>query len=449
MEKGTGSGGGDTLIIHAGQIQFGQDLLIDDPTNGEDPRNESSLYSELDGVGNNTPRTVMLQLRGPPKLQPSQFKGGGAFAAHADLFLTTTDTFGASVSNGDVQFTRPVEDGKMLDPDLWFLSDAAAERSSNGPSQMNRMAYQANVVLDHPPLSTTSRPQDPIMHNKDFVRDLSTSREDQIASPKTLNIAIEDGVQSFPLPVTNERANRLIIFTGTAICGIPADGDGEPTRGVVRVRLNFTMPDSVQFVGSATVAAVASIHGEDDEDSSFGVDSAQTIVGSTDGNSIGPPSDGSVLPEKELYLIIDAGVIGAHAVLNKIAYQANVLVRDTNPDLESISVGKDGFFGPLYTATNLGIVWDYQLRFTGPIVQDFESVIVSSSNPSRFPMASGPGLAQSTLVEVSQHRQDSLPIPAAPITEGTDDSATITAFFTRRDGGVTARKATVQLISPR
>jgi hypothetical protein len=208
------------------------------------------------------------------------------------------------------------------------------------------------------------------------------------------------------------------------------------------------MPDSVQFIGSATVAAIASIHGEDDEDSSFGVDSAQTIVGSTDNGTIGPPSDGTSLPDGELYLIIDAGVIGADAVLNKIAYQANVLVRDTNPDLESILVGTDGFFGPVYTATKTGVVWDYQLRFTGPIVRDFEAVVVSSSNPSRFPMASGPGLAQSTLVEISKPRQDSLPIPAAPITEGINDSAIITASFTRRDGGVTVRKATVQLTPP-
>jgi|SRR5215471_2684567 len=51
----------DTVMMFGGLIRYGQD----NDSAGEDLRNESSDYSELDGVGNNSPRTVMLQLRGP------------------------------------------------------------------------------------------------------------------------------------------------------------------------------------------------------------------------------------------------------------------------------------------------------------------------------------------------------------------------------------------------
>jgi hypothetical protein len=92
---------GDTLMIFSGLIRFGQD----GDSKGEDPRNESSLYSEVDGVGTNSPRTVMLQLRGPA-LTDSQFVGSNALAALADVFLTTSDTFGAATDT-DAALLKP------------------------------------------------------------------------------------------------------------------------------------------------------------------------------------------------------------------------------------------------------------------------------------------------------------------------------------------------------
>jgi hypothetical protein len=436
---------GKTFMIHAGQIRFGQDA--DGPDGfGEDPTNEPDPDTELDGIGSNSPRTVGLQLRGPVNLSPSQFEAAGAFAAHSDLFVTTSNTFGATVERSAVRLMQPDASGKQLDSDLWLLANVFIERETNGSSQINRMAYQACVVLDDPPAPfKTSRKQESIMHSTDFVTDLDTSRGDQVSAPALLNIGIQDGVQSFPLPKTDESANRLLIFTGTAICPVGGDGDGEPTRGVVRVRLNFKLPDSVRFVGSATVAALASIHGEDDEDSTFAVDSAQTIVGPSDQNTIPPPANGSTLPENELYLIVDAAVIGADAILNRISYQANVLVRDTNPDLEAILVGPHGAT-PVDTSVSVqqGREWDYRLKFTGPIVADFEAVVVSTSNPTNVPIASGPGLAGSTLVEIPKPQQFSGNIAAPKVALG--GSATITASFTRRDGGVTVRTATVAII---
>ncbi len=136
------SSGGNTLFICSGYIRFGQD----NDSEGEDKRNEESLYSELDGEGNNSPRTVLLQLRGPV-LSDSQFIGGGASVALADVYLTTTNTFGAATNNGAVVLTQPVEDDNQLAHDLWVLSDVEAERSSDSTSQINRIAYGAAILL--------------------------------------------------------------------------------------------------------------------------------------------------------------------------------------------------------------------------------------------------------------------------------------------------------------
>lgn len=141
------AGSGDTLLLFSGLIRFGQDAHYAQAGSekGEDVRNEYSLYSEVDG-DDNSPRTVMLQLRGP-SLSDSQFIGASALAALADVFLTTTDTFGAATNNGEVQLVQPVEEGSQPPRDLWFLSDVSAERMTDDTSLINRMAYQAAVLL--------------------------------------------------------------------------------------------------------------------------------------------------------------------------------------------------------------------------------------------------------------------------------------------------------------
>jgi len=295
----------DTVMMFGGLIRYGQD----NDSAGEDLRNESSDYSELDGVGNNSPRTVMLQLRGPD-LSDSQFAGSGAVSALGDSYFTWQDTFGTATDNAAALLTQPTENGNQLDHDLWFMSDVVAERTTGDTSQVNRSSYQATK------------------------------------------------------PATSESGNRLIIFTGTAICGVAADGDGERSLGVVRIRLNFPLSNTLHFIGSATVAALASVHGDDPEEALFAVDAAQTVVGPSDGGSI--PDNG--LPANDLYVILDAATLGADTNLNRLAYQANVLLNDVEPDLKSILVrpsGTGAAFAPEATIDNAS-KWDFQITLTGP-----------------------------------------------------------------------------------
>jgi hypothetical protein len=132
--------GANTLLLFSGMIRFGQDG--DSPC--EDRSNELNEYAEAGS--DDTPRTVMLQLRGPT-VADSQFIGSGAFAAFGNVGLTTDDSFGAAVDNGAALLMQPVEDGNQLARDLWFLSDINAERATDDTSQINRLAYQANVLV--------------------------------------------------------------------------------------------------------------------------------------------------------------------------------------------------------------------------------------------------------------------------------------------------------------
>src|SRR5262249_45221789 len=135
----TRSIGGNTLFLFSGLIRFGQD-----GGPHEDLRNEANEYAEA--AEDDTPRTVMLRLRAPT-LADSQFIGSGTLTAFGNVCLTTNDSFGAAVDNGTTQLTQPVEDGNQLARDLWLLSDINAERATDDTSLMNRMAYQANVLV--------------------------------------------------------------------------------------------------------------------------------------------------------------------------------------------------------------------------------------------------------------------------------------------------------------
>jgi hypothetical protein len=132
----------DTVMMFGGLIRYGQD----NDSDGEDLRNESSDYSELDGIGNNSPRTVMLQLRGPDLADP-QFAGSAAVSALGDSYFTWQDTFGTATDNAAAFLTQPTENGNQLDHDLWFMSDVVAERTTGDTSQVNRSSYQATVLL--------------------------------------------------------------------------------------------------------------------------------------------------------------------------------------------------------------------------------------------------------------------------------------------------------------
>jgi hypothetical protein len=64
----------------------------------------------------------------------------------------------------------------------------------------------------------------------------------------------------------------------------------------------------------------------------------------------------------------------------RIAYQANVLVEDTTPDLDSILVRPAGSSAAFDTTTQveIGSAWEYQLTLTGPVVGPPISVTLDS-----------------------------------------------------------------------
>jgi hypothetical protein len=223
------------------------------------------------------------------------------------------------------------------------------------------------------------------MHNTDFFQDRDAANGDQVTESRILDVGIQGGVQAFPLPSTNETANRLLIFTGTAVCDIPADGDGELSRGVVRVRLSHPLSQTLHFVGSATVAALASVQGSEEAGALFAVDAVKTVVGPTDGGTL--PGNG--LPEDDLYVIMDAATMGPDTILGRIAYQANVLVNDLEPDLESILVRNEALgtgFVPEATLDS-GDKWDFQITLTGPVLDPTFLVLLQSSDPNAAPVA--------------------------------------------------------------
>src|SRR5262245_57454773 len=213
-----------------------------------------------------------------------------------------------------------------------------------------------------------------------FLIDRDAGQDNEVALAEGLDVGVVSGVQAFPLILGNASVgNRLLIFTGTAIFDAPGH-HGNLERGIVRIRLRHSLPKAVSFISSATVAALASIHSEDEEDAVFAADGAETVLGPTAGGVLPP---GSNLPDDELYVIIDAAILGEDSRLQRIAYQANVLVLDTQPDLESLLVARfDLNFSPAITILpNEG--WNFKLTLTGPApgnVGDVVSFTLTSSN---------------------------------------------------------------------
>lgn len=196
-----------------------------------------------------------------------------------------------------------------------------------------------------------------------FLIDRDAEKQDEVAFPEGLDVGIVSGVQTFPEPLgTATAGNRLLIFTGTAI--FDASGrEGNLVRGIVRVRLRHALPRDVTFISSATVAALASIHSTDEEDAVFAADGAETVFDPTVGGLL--PDNG--LPGNELYVIIDSAVFGEESRLQRIAYQSNVLVLDTQPDFDSFLVAVEGsatFSDSITMLAHTG--WDFRLTLTGP-----------------------------------------------------------------------------------
>jgi hypothetical protein len=218
------------------------------------------------------------------------------------------------------------------------------------------------------------------MHGTDFLTDLDVADSTKVAEARSLVIAIADGVQAMPSPPTAERGNRLLVFTGTAIPELLADGDGELARGVVRVRLGFPLKGVIHYVGSASWAALASLH-SGNQDCTWAADSVKVVSDPTDAATLGNDPG---LPGDELYLLIDAAMRGTDGtVLSRLSYQANVLVLDTEPDVASLLVRRAGSSDPFSPDISLetGDEWEYLVTLTAPLNIDADVVILSSNRP--------------------------------------------------------------------
>lgn len=279
------------------------------------------------------------------------------------------------------------------------------------------------------------------MHGTDFLTDIDVADSTRVAEARSLVIAISDGVQAMPAPPTAERGNRLLVFTGTAIPELLADGDGERSSGTVRVRLGFPLKGVIHFVGSASWAALASLHAGA-SDCTWAADSVRVVSDPADPDPSGAPTlpNDQGLPSDELYLLIDAVMQGTGGtLLSRLSYQANVLALDTEPDVASLLVRRAGssdpFSGDIVLST--GQQWEYLVTLTAPLNVAADFVLLSSNRPD---------LASVSLQFVEFARGD---VQQTAFGGGTgpsqNDRATISA---ERAGSASAKHATIFVQGP-
>jgi hypothetical protein len=253
-------------------------------------------------------------------------------------------------------------------------------------------------------------------------------------------MGILDGIQVSPglddagNPTTSG-ANRLLIFTGTALCNFSSQEDNVRRNGVVRIRLQFPLPGNLLFKGAATVASLASVHGNDEASSFFGANAARIVTDPKDPTNPNPlPQLSPTLPANELYLLVDVATEGvengARPGISRIAYQANVLVQDTNPDLDSILVSPpgEGNFQPSVIVLVDGSqpsFFDLQVTLTAPVPQSepFFGVGVDSDDLTNVPLAQLIAVAPQTSSTI---QSNNFVLGTAP-----NETVTITATGTR------------------
>jgi hypothetical protein len=268
------------------------------------------------------------------------------------------------------------------------------------------------------------------MHQTQFLIDRDVAKDGDVAIPRTLDVGILEGHQVFPAGQDTPSANRLLIFTGTALLDKSGDSDNI-SRGVLRVRLRFPLSKTVNFVGSASVAALATGSGNEDN-ILLGADQALTVPDPTDGGSL--PANG--LPADELYLIVDVAIASQAAIIQRIAYQANVLIYDTTPDLDSLLVRA---YSTLqfsdYTQVQPGHDWEFQITLTGPALDPGGFTVLMGSDKSEVPVQ------RSVTLTPGQSRA----VFRAP---ATDPYARVAAVITAT-GTRTTKTATVAVAAPR
>jgi hypothetical protein len=218
------------------------------------------------------------------------------------------------------------------------------------------------------------------MSDFDNTYDVANGRD--VVFPRTLEIAIDGGQQVFP-PVKPSAltGTAFLMFTGTLLVNLRGDpGDGRRVlRGVATLRLNRSLDKHETFLGSATVAALGSIH-TDEEEVTFAVDDVETVVGD----------------DNQLQLVAHMAIQGEAASLSRISYQANVLIHDSRPQLDSILVrpaGSGAAFAPSATVRS-GDPWEFQINLTGPAPEGGMLILLSSSNQEQVPVRAATEIPQ-------------------------------------------------------
>jgi hypothetical protein len=435
----------NTALLFAGIARFGQDSndngsgpgpLTGNPDEFEIEDHENRFDDSLE-VDHGRPRTLELEL----ELWQQQYltinaSGSTAFAAIANAGLRTTDPFGVSTIDALVDLVKTDPSGFDLgQKDFYFFSDVFAEEGS----QFNRLAYQATALVNAQSLMAQGSTEILVPHFGDVI-DLDVANPQQVATPRALDMGILDGIQASPglddagNPTTSG-ANRLLIFTGTALCNFSSQEDRVRRKGVVRIRLQFPLPGNLLFKGTATVASLASVHGNDEASSFFGANAARIVTDPTDPTNPNPlPQLSPALPANELYLLVDVATEGtengARPGISRVAYQANVLVQDTNPDLDSILVSTpgEGNFQPSVIVLVDGSqpsFFDLQVRLTAAVPQSesFFGVVVESDDLTNVPLAQLIAVAPQTSSTI---QSNNFVLGTAP-----NETVTITATGTR------------------
>jgi hypothetical protein len=218
----------------------------------------------------------------------------------------------------------------------------------------------------------------------DFDKTLDAADPNQVVPTR---IEADGSADSSPLEIFLDGpgdANRLLVFTGIALVDVQfAEDDEILRRGRIRVRLNFPLSDAVKFISSATTASLSSIFSADDSDeaTTFALDRVSTEPQPSDPNNPQSPL--------ELVLTGDMAVQGANAGVSSIAYQANVLLQDSRPDIDHVLVrpAGQGQFGP-EAIVEVGHPWDIEVFLTGPNPGPGPfPYTVSTSDPNIAPIA--------------------------------------------------------------
>jgi hypothetical protein len=269
----------------------------------------------------------------------------------------------------------------------------------------------------------------------DFQKSLSAAPQStDVANPQHIfaNINNSDG------------ATELHVFTGIALVNIVSDNDDDQIRkGTIRIDLNFPLSQLASFISSTTTAGFASIFNKDDDDVIFAVDCAETGPVTI----VDPVSGGE---EVRLILTAALAIQGGQgdAGINRIGYEANVLLRTSEVQLQSLFVsnlepvlpplGSSDPTGPPEFGPNLGIsegqVWGARVILTGPASGPGVFVELSDSNLQLAPLKSS-----SVPVLGTQISADTGPQPAVgrPVGGATDVTVTATLGSVQKTAVVT------------